>query len=103
MKDYFYLNPSKMMELSRQLTGSEIKMVYGIMYCLSDNGERWFVNNRENRAKLAEIEFDKSPEWISVVLSKLVKKGVLKREAQGVFSLVDGLFINPNEKIISLP
>lgn len=99
MKDYFYLNPSKMIELIKQLTGSELKMLYGIMYCLVDSGEKWFVNNKENRAKLASLEFNKSPEWISIILSKLVKKGIIKREAQGVFSLKEGLFINPNNII----
>ena len=97
MKEYFYLNPSKMGKLTRQLTGSELKMLYAIMYCLSVSGEKWFVNNEQNRAKIAEVGFAKAPEWISTILSKLTKKGVLKREANGVFSIDKELFINPNE------
>lgn len=99
MKDYFYLNPSKMIEVSRELNGSEIKMLYAIMYCLSSGRNQWFVNNASNRKLMAEIGFDKTPERISSLLGSLAKKGILKREASGVYSLLKGLFINPNKII----
>ena len=97
MKDYFYLNPSKMVELLKALQGAEIKMLWGTMYCLCTSGDQWFINNADNRKLIAEMGFDKTPERISALLGNLVKKGVLKREANGVYSLVEGLFINPNE------
>jgi hypothetical protein len=95
MKDYFYLNPSKMIELSKILGNSEIKMMLGIMYCLSITGEEWFVNNAENRSRIASIGFNKTPERISTQLGSMTKKGVLKREANGVYSIPEGLFIVP--------
>lgn len=95
MKDYFYLNPSKMIEFSKILGNSEIKMMLGIMYCLSITGEKWFVNNAENRSRIASTGFDKTPERISTLLGSIAKKGVLKREANGVYSIPEGLFIVP--------
>ena len=98
MEDYFYLNPSKMVELSRKLSGSEIKMLYGIMYCLSVTGNKKFINNAENRSRVAGIGFNRTRERIGILLSSLVKKKVLKREEHGVYSLLEGLFINANRK-----
>lgn len=95
MKDYFYLNPSKMVELSKQLVGSEIKLLLGMMYCTSGSDNKWFVNNAENRAKIAQLGFDKTPERISILLGSMVKKGVLKREINGVYSFPEDLFIVP--------
>lgn len=95
MKDYFYLNPSKMAELSRVLVGSEIKMLLGIIYCLSYTGDKWFINNAKNRAVIAQIGFDKTPERISALLGSMVKKCVIKRTINGVYSLPEDLFIVP--------
>lgn len=95
MKDYFYLNPSKMVEIAMKLDGAEIKLLYGIMYCLSASGDQWFINNADNRKLIAEIGFDKTPERISALLGSLTKKGILKREANSVYSLPEGLFIIP--------
>ena len=98
MKDYFYLNPSKMLELTKKLQGAEIKLIYGIMYCLSSSGNQLFINNAANRKTIAEMGFEKTPERISCLLGCLTKKGILKREANGVYRLVEGLFINPKEE-----
>ena len=95
MKDYCYLNTTKMVELSNVLEGSEIKMLFAIIYCLNENGSKWFVNTKTNRAMIASIGFDKTPERISALLGLLVKKGVLKREANGVYSIPEDLFIVP--------
>ena len=95
MKDCCYLNTSKMVELSNILEGSEIKMLFAIIYCLNENGSKWFANNKINRAMIASIGFDKTPERISALLGLLVKKGVLKREANGVYSIPEDLFIVP--------
>lgn len=99
MKDYFYLNPSKTVELLKDLQGAEIKMLLGIIYCLSVSGDQWFINNTNNRKSIAEMGFNKTPERISAILGNLVKKGILRREANGVYSLIEGLFINPNNII----
>lgn len=103
MKNYFYLNPSKMVEIAKDLSGSEIKMLYGIIYCLSVNGSEWFVNNTENRDRIAEVGFDKTRERLGNILSSLVKKGVLKRETQGVYTLPEGLFIDADKVEVKLP
>ena len=95
MKEYFYLNPSKMVELSRQMVGSEIKLLLGMMYCISNSDNKWFVNNAENRSRIAQLGFDKTPERFSAILGSLAKKGIIKREANGVYSLPEDLFIVP--------
>ena len=35
MQDYCYLNTTKMVELSEKMEGSEIKMLFAIIYCLN--------------------------------------------------------------------
>lgn len=65
------------------------------MYCLSYTGDKWFVNNAENRAIIAQIGFDKTPERISALLGSMVKKGVIKRVINGMYSLPEDLFIVP--------
>lgn len=95
MKDYCYLNTSKMVKLSNVLEGSEIKMLFAIIYCLNENGSKWFANNKTNRTMIANIGFSKTPERISALLGLLVKKGVLKREVNGVYSISEDLFIVP--------
>ena len=92
MKDFFYLNPEEMIKLSRTLKGAEIKMLLAMMYCMSTNDSSVFINNAENRALMGEIDFAKTPERISTLLSSLTKKGVIKREVNGVYSLSTGLF-----------
>ena len=95
MKDWFYLNPSKMMELSKGLEGAEIKMLYAIMYCLASTGNQLFINNPANRKLMEESGFYKTPERISGLLGSLTKKGVLTREINGVYRLPEGLIIIP--------
>lgn len=92
MKDYFYLNPSKMVELSVKLEGAEIKMLYAMMYCMSCNNSTLFINNAENRKLMQETGFSKTPERISALLGSLTKKAAIKREVNGVYSLSDDLF-----------
>lgn len=99
MKDYFYLNPSKMVEFNKVMDGSDIKMLLGIMYCLSETGNEWFVNNAKSREMLKEIGFDKAPERISNILGSLTKKGIITRISNGVYSLPEDLFINADKVI----
>lgn len=104
MKSYFYLNPSKMLELSKELTGGEIKMLLAIMYCIAGSETTLFFNNKENRAKMEDIDFKRSPERICSLLSSLVSHGAIKREANAVYSLPKDLFLLPDqiEEIIPL-
>ena len=95
MHDYCYLNTAKMVELSEKLEGSEIKMLFAIICCLNESDDDWFINNADNRDRMAKAGFNKTPERISTVLGSMVKKGVLKREINGVYSIPEGLFIVP--------
>ena len=94
MKNYYYLNTTKMVEISMKLDGSEIKMFLAIIYCLNESISGWFVNNRANRSRIAQTGFDKTPERFSAILGSLTKKGVIKREANGIYSIPDELFID---------
>ena len=93
--DYCYLNTDKMLELSKNLDGSEIKMMLAIIYVLNNTEDYWFVNNASTREMLASIGFAKSPERFSAILGSLVKKGVIKREANSVYSISRELYIVP--------
>ena len=92
MKDYFYLNVEEMVRISRTLKGAEIKMLYAMMYCVSKQETKLFINNAESRKLMKDLDFDKTPERISALLGTLVKKEVIKREINGVYSLPDSLF-----------
>ena len=94
-QDYCYLNIDKMVELSNKLEGSEIKMVFAIIHCLNNSESDLFINNAETRNRIAEMGFSKTPERFSAILGSLVKKGVIKREINGVYSLPDNLFELP--------
>jgi len=97
MKDYFYLNPSRMVEVTRKLGNGELKMLWAVIYCLATTGEPVFINNARNREIMAEGGFARTPERTSALLSFLVKKGILKREANAVFSVPKGLFMTADE------
>lgn len=93
MKEYCLLNMSKMLELSNRLDGSEVKMLFAIIYCLINNSSNLFVNNASNRDIIANLGFKKTSARFSSLLGSLVKKGILKREANGVYSLLEELAI----------
>ena len=92
-QDYCYLNIDKMVELSSKLEGSEIKMVFAIIHCLNNSESDLFINNAENRARIAEMGFSKTPERFSAILGSLVKKGVIRRKINGVYSISEDLYI----------
>lgn len=94
-QDYCYLNIDRMVELSNKLEGSEIKMLFAIIHCLNNSESDLFINNAENRNRIAELGFSKTPERFSAILGSLVKKGVLKRELNGVYSILEDLYIVP--------
>lgn len=93
MHDYCYLNTSKMLELSKIMDGSEIKMLFAILYCINNTDSEWFINNPENRKLIAGLGFIKSPARFSAILCSMVKKGILKREANSVYSILRELYI----------
>ena len=93
--DYCYLNINKMVELSNKLEGSEIKMVFAIIHCLNNSESDLFINNAENRNEIAELGFSMTPERFSTILGSLAKKGVIKRELNGVYSIPEDLYIVP--------
>lgn len=94
-QDYCYLNIDRMIELSSKLEGSEIKMLFAIIHCLNNSESNLFINNAENRDRIAELGFSKTPERFSTILGSLNKKGVLKRELNGVYSIPEDLYIIP--------
>lgn len=94
-QDYCYLNIEKMIELSRKLVGGEIKMLFAIIYCLNGSDSGLFINNAETRARIAGMGFSKTPERFSTILGSLVKKGIIRREINGVYSISEDLFIVP--------
>ena len=93
MKEYYYLNSSKMLVLAKRLQGAEVKMLFAMMYCMSSAHSMLFINNKENRERMKDIDFAKSPERISLLLSSLTKKGIIKREFNGVYRLPEDLFL----------
>ena len=95
LADYCHLNMTKMLELSPVMDGSEIKMLFAIMYCLNESDNNWFVNNAETREKIAQMGFAKTPERFSAILGSMVKKGILNRVTNGVYSLPENLYIVP--------
>lgn len=93
--DYCYLNTDKMLELSKNLDGSEIKMMLAIIYVLNNTDGYWFVNNADTREMLAGIGFAKSPERFSAILGSLVKKGIIERKSNSVYNIPRELYIVP--------
>ena len=94
-QDYCYLNIDKMVELSNKLEGSEIKMLFAIIHCLNNSESDLFINNAENRNRIAELGFSKTPERFSTILGSLTRKGVIKRKLNGVYSISEDLYIVP--------
>ena len=95
MQDYCYINPSKMLEMSKTLDGSEIKMLFAVIYYINNTDSEWFINNAESRRMFAELGFSKSPARFSAILGSMVKKGVLERKANSVYNIPEELYIVP--------
>lgn len=90
--DYFYLNPSVMMGLQKRMGRSEVNVLLLMMCYMSEKSSNVFINCKESREMFGLYGFSKTPERISAILSSMAKKGVLKREASGIYTLPDGLF-----------
>lgn len=94
-----YLNSTRLIELTKGLDGSEIKGLFAVILHLSNTGEQWFINNEKGREAVAAQGFEKTPARFSAILGSLVKKGVLTRVANGVYSLPEGLITTLNNII----
>ena len=97
MNDFIYLSLSMMAKCMKVLDGGELKMLYGILYCLCCSDKEVFINNDANRQFIREFGFDKSSIRMSNLLYSLTKKGILIKEGHGVYSVVDGLYLKRGE------
>lgn len=93
MKDYALINAGKLPEYFNTLSNTEFKMLLFVLFYLSSNDKTVYFNNAETRRFLAEMGFKKTPERITTILGSMVKKGVLKREAQGAYLVLGNLFL----------
>lgn len=75
------------------LTTVEFKMLLMVLFYLSSNNKEVLVNNTVFREFLVSAGFSKTPERICTILSALVRKEVLVREGQGVYSVPGNLFL----------
>ena len=93
MEDFAFINASQMHRLFNELTTVEFKMLLMIVFYLSSNNKELLIHNAEFREFLTSVGFAKTSIRISTILSSMVKKGVLVREGQGVFSVPGNLFL----------
>lgn len=96
MEEFGLINASKLGKLFSKLTTVEFKMLLMVLYYLSSSNKEVLVHNAEFRDFLASVDFAKTSIRISTILSSMVKKGVLVREGQGVFSVPGNLFLSAN-------
>lgn len=93
MKDFALINAGRLPEYFNTLSNTEFKMLLFILFYLSSNDKTVYFNNVETREFLAEMGFKKTPERITTILGSMVRKKVLKREAQGAYSVIGNLFL----------
>lgn len=96
MEDFALINASQMHRVFNDLSTVEFKMLLMIVFYLSSNNKELLIHNAEFREFLSSVGFAKTSIRISTILSSMVKKGVLIREGQGVFSVPGNLFLPAN-------
>ncbi len=96
MEDFALINASQMHRVFNKLSTVEFKMLLMIVFYLSSNNKELLIHNAEFREFLSSVGFAKTSIRISTILSSMVKKGVLVREGQGVFSVPGNLFLPAN-------
>ncbi len=96
MEDFALINASQMHRVFNELSTVEFKMLLMIVFYLSSNNKELLIHNAEFREFLSSVGFAKTSIRISTILSSMVKKGVLVREGQGVFSVTGNLFLPAN-------
>ena len=101
MKESTYMDVDKMHQLVYKLSHSEFNVLLFVIFYMSSHHLDEYVNSASTREQMASMGFTRTPERICAILSSLVKKGVLKRESPGSFTLVDKLFLRiKNEDIL---
>lgn len=93
MEDFALINASQMHRVFNELSTVEFKMLLMVLFYLSSNNKELLIHNAEFREFLSSVGFVKTSIRISTILSSMVKKGVLVREGQGVFSVPGNLFL----------
>lgn len=96
MNEFALINTSKMKSLFKELSTVEFKMLSMILFYLSSNNKKLFIHNADFRNFLSSVNFSKTPERISTILSSLTKKGILIKEAMGVYSVPEGMCLPSN-------
>ena len=96
MEDFALVNASQMHRIFNELSTVEFKMLLMIVFYLSSSNKELLIHNAEFREFLSSVGFAKTSIRISTILSSMVKKGVLVREGQGVFSVTGNLFLPAN-------
>lgn len=96
MEDFALINASQMHRVFNELSTVEFKMLLMVVFYLSSNNKELLIHNAEFREFLSSVGFAKTSIRISTILSSMVKKGVLVREGQGVFSVPGDLFLPAN-------
>lgn len=96
MEDFALINASQMHRAFNELSTVEFKMLLMVVFYLSSNNKELLIHNAEFREFLSSVGFAKTSIRISTILSSMVKKGVLVREGQGVFSVPGDLFLPAN-------
>lgn len=92
MKEIVSIRVEKLSDLMK-LSTAELKMFFIVLSYLNNQNKKILVNNAEFRNYLLTIGFSKTPERISTILSSMVKKGIIVRESQGVYSIAENLFL----------
>lgn len=93
MEDFALINASQMHRVFNELSTVEFKMLLMVLFYLSSNNKELLIHNAEFREFLSSVGFAKTSIRISTILSSMVKKGILVREGQGVFSVPGNLFL----------
>lgn len=96
MNEFALINTSKMKNLFNELSTVEFKMLLMILFYLSSNNKELLIHNADFREFLSSVNFSKTPERISTILSSMTKKGVLVKEAMGVYSVPEGIYLPSN-------
>lgn len=96
MEEFALINASQMHRVFNELSTVEFKMLLMIVFYLSSNNKELLIHNAEFREFLSSVGFAKTSIRISTILSSMVKKRVLVREGQGVFSVPGNLFLPAN-------
>lgn len=96
MNEFALINTSKMKNLFNELSTVEFKMLLMILFYLSSNNKELLIHNADFREFLSSINFSKTPERISTILSSMTKKGILVKEAMGVYSVPEDLCLPSN-------